>query len=228
MKEVAMRRILNAAIMSCILMAIAGFSGCVWGDDDGTSNPGLDKCTTPAFSPGAGEFTSDQNISISTSTQGATIYYTTDNSAPSTSSALYSAPISVSGNGANLTIRAIAVKTGMSDSEISNGTFTINYLKVASPRISPAPVKFNSSQTIIITCATDGATIHYTIDGTDPSETTGTALTNGTSFTLSSTSTVKAIALKPTMLASDITSVNYTFQQWTWVSGDNTVDQPGV
>jgi hypothetical protein len=99
---------------------------------------------------------------------------------------------------------------------------------VTAPQISPTPGKFNSEQTITITCATDGATIHYTTDNTDPSETAGIVIANGGTFILSSTTTVKAIAYKSGMDNSAITTVNYTFQQWTWISGDDIVDQAGV
>jgi N-acetylneuraminic acid mutarotase len=91
----------------------------------------------------------------------------------------------------------------------------------AVPQISPTPVKTNSEQIITITCVTDGATIRYTTDNTDPSETAGTIIASGGSFTLSSTSTVKAIAYKPGRVTSTITSIKYVFQQWTWVSGDS-------
>jgi hypothetical protein len=70
------------------------------GGDGGTSNPNIEKCATPVFSPGTGSFVSDQYISISTSTKGANIFYTTDNSEPSTLSNVYTTSVLVRGNGA--------------------------------------------------------------------------------------------------------------------------------
>ena len=79
------------------------------------------KCSTPAFSPVAGTYEGTQNVTI-TSTEGATIYFTTDGSNPTTSSNSYSAPISVS---TDMTIKAYAVKSGWSDSEIGEASYTI-------------------------------------------------------------------------------------------------------
>ena len=51
----------------------------------------------PAFSPAAGTYTSAQTVTLSTTTSGASIRYTTDGSTPTeTAGTLYSAPITVS------------------------------------------------------------------------------------------------------------------------------------
>ena len=77
---------------------------------------------TPTFSPAEGAYTSAQNVEISTTTTGATIYYTTDGNDPTTSSSVYSSAISVS---TNTTIKAMAVKDGMDNSSIASATYTI-------------------------------------------------------------------------------------------------------
>ena len=100
--------------------------------------------------------------------------------------------------------------------------------QVTSPQFLLAEGRYYNEQTITITCATEGATISYTTDNTDPSETEGTTITSGGSFELSTTGTVKAIAYRTGMLASEITSAEYIFPLWTWVSGDATIDQSGV
>jgi N-acetylneuraminic acid mutarotase len=99
--------------------------------------------------------------------------------------------------------------------------------QVASPQITPASDKYYSAQTITITCSTSGATIHYTTDGSDPSESAGTVITSGGTFSLTSPAIVKAIAYKSGATTSGITSVDYDFPQWTWVSGSDTPDEPG-
>lgn len=67
-------------------------------------------------------FESTQNVKLSTATEGATIYYTTDGTTPTTDSTAYtSAGIDLS---ATKTIKAIAVKEGYYDSEVFSGTFT--------------------------------------------------------------------------------------------------------
>ena len=47
-------------------------------------------CITPTFSPAAGTFASAQNVTISSETDGATIYYTVDGTEPTTESNVYS------------------------------------------------------------------------------------------------------------------------------------------
>jgi hypothetical protein len=72
-------------------------------------------------------------VTISDATPGATIYYTTDGSTPTISSPVYSAPITVTGNGSNVTItlKAIAVKSGMTNSAVSAATYSIVYPAMA-------------------------------------------------------------------------------------------------
>jgi len=60
---------------------------------------------TPAITPPGGTYTSAQAVSLSTQTSGATIYYSTDGTIPTTSSAVYASPISVS---ASKTVQAIS------------------------------------------------------------------------------------------------------------------------
>ena len=81
------------------------------------------KVATPAFSPAAGTYTEAQSVTISCETTGATIYYTTDGSEPTSSSTAYSGAITV---GETMTIKAIAVKEGMTDSSVASTTYTIS------------------------------------------------------------------------------------------------------
>ena len=78
---------------------------------------------TPAFNPTGGTYTSAQNVSLSCATSGATIRYSTDGSIPSITSPQYTAPISVS---ATKTIKAIAIKSGMTTSATATATYTIS------------------------------------------------------------------------------------------------------
>ena len=79
---------------------------------------------TPTFTPAAGVYTSAQNVTISSATAGASIRYTTDGSTPtSTVGTIYSAPVSVSVSQA---LKAIAYKSGMTDSTVASADYTIN------------------------------------------------------------------------------------------------------
>jgi regulation of enolase protein 1 (concanavalin A-like superfamily) len=78
----------------------------------------------PTFNPPAGTYSSAQTVTISTTTSGASIRYTTDGSTPSeTAGTLYNGPVTVS---ATATIKAIAYASGMTDSSIASATYTIN------------------------------------------------------------------------------------------------------
>ncbi|MCL2510940.1 MAG: choice-of-anchor J domain-containing protein, partial [Bacteroidales bacterium] len=77
---------------------------------------------TPEFTPPADVYYTAQNVTITSTTEDAVIYYTTNGTTPTTASTLYSAPVSVT---ENTVIKAIAVKTGMSDSEVATATYTI-------------------------------------------------------------------------------------------------------
>ena len=74
----------------------------------------------PTFTPAGGTFTSDQSVTISAA-DGATIYYTTDGTDPTTSSTKYESAITVS---KTTTIKAIAVKDGHTSS-IASATYTL-------------------------------------------------------------------------------------------------------
>ena len=75
----------------------------------------------PEFDPATWASGSTLSVSLSTDTDGATIYYTTNGSTPTTASTAYSSSISLS---ATTTIKAIAVKSGYVDSEVVSKTFT--------------------------------------------------------------------------------------------------------
>ena len=79
-------------------------------------------CADPTFSPAAGSYEGTQTVTISCSTDGAAIHYTTDGTDPTASSPTYSTALSVS---ATQTIKAIAMKDGLDDSEIVTAAYTI-------------------------------------------------------------------------------------------------------
>jgi hypothetical protein len=78
---------------------------------------------TPGFSPAAGTYSSAQSVTISDTTPGAVIHYTTNGTQPTAKSPKYSAPITIS---KTETLQAIAIATGYADSDTESGTYTIN------------------------------------------------------------------------------------------------------
>ena len=83
-------------------------------------NGGMESVATPTFSPEAGTYTTTQNVTISCTTSGATIYYTTDGTTPTTSSSVYSSPIAIS---ETTTVKAMAAKSGMTNSSVATAVY---------------------------------------------------------------------------------------------------------
>ena len=76
---------------------------------------------TPTFTPnGVSGFTGPQSVTITCATTGAKIYYTTDDTTPTTASTLYTTALSLT---STTTVKAIAVKTDMNNSAIATATF---------------------------------------------------------------------------------------------------------
>jgi hypothetical protein len=171
-------------------------------------NPETETVETPVFDPVEGAYNADQLVSISCATSGVTIYYTTDNSEPTTSSAVYSAPISVAGDGTAVTIKACATKNEMADSTVASGTYSIDYTQVATPTFSPTEGTFTTAQSVTISCTTPGASIRYTPNGSEPTSSTGTLYTGAVD--VSSTTTLKAIAYLAGWADSSVSTALYT------------------
>ena len=171
----------------------------------------VQQVAAPTFTPAAGTYTAAQNVTIACATSGADIYYTLDGSNPSTSSTKYTGPIAIS---ATTTVKAIAVKSGMTNSVVASATYTINSSAPeapAAPTFTPAAGTYTTAQNVTIACATAGAEIRYTIDGSNPSATS--ALYSGP-IAISTTTTIKAIALKDG-LSSAIAVAAYTIESST-------------
>ncbi len=79
----------------------------------------------------------------------------------------------------------------------------------AAPIFSPTPGIYSSPQIVTIASATPSTTIRYTTDGSAPSETNGTIYT-GSPITISTTTTLQAIAYEPGFTDSAVTTATYT------------------
>jgi len=162
---------------------------------------------TPVFSPPAGAYSVAQTVSISDATSGATIYYTTDGTAPTASSTKYTGAITV---GSTETIEAIAVASGYSNSAVASATYTITPVVMpvaATPAFSPAAGTYSAAQSVSISDATAGATIYYTTNGTAPT-TSSTKYTGA--ITVGSTETIEAVAVASGYTNSAVASATYT------------------
>jgi LysM repeat protein len=157
----------------------------------------------PAFTPGAGTFTSAQSVTISDATAGTTIYYTTNGTTPTTSSMEYSGPITVS---ATETLKAIAVEEGYTNSPVGSAVYTVVPV-LPTPTFSPAGGTYTTSQSVTISDSTSGTTIYYTTNGTTPT-TSSTKYENA--ITVSATETLEAIAVETGYTNSAVGTAAYT------------------
>ena len=102
----------------------------------GLSNTSL-QAATPTFSPAGGTYSTGQLVTISDGTSGATIYYTTNGTTPTTASTVYTTPVSVTVTGT--TIQAFAVASGLLPSAVGSSTYLIVPLGPAPTLTSAAP-----------------------------------------------------------------------------------------
>jgi formylglycine-generating enzyme required for sulfatase activity len=160
--------------------------------------------SSPVISPTEGTYTNAKIVSISAFPSDSNIRYTLDGSTPTeTNGTVYSGAFLVS---STKTIKAIAYKQGWTTSRVSNATYTITGI-VAAPTFSPASGTYTTSQSVSLSCALEGSSIRYTLNGTNPSSTNGILYSDAIS--VPSSVTIKAIAYKTEWEDSPITTAAY-------------------
>lgn len=113
----------QSRIRSLILLSVCLLAGCGGGGSSSTTTPPSgQQASTPVITSKAA-LNGAQIVSLSTSTSGATIYYTLDGSTPTSSSSVYTAPFLLD---ANLTLRAIATASGETNSSVASQDFAPN------------------------------------------------------------------------------------------------------
>ena len=192
----------------CHLHAIKGqdfanltVSNMLVGYNVGTSS---DICQTPVITR---DGTSDRII-MTTSTSGASIYYTTDGTEPTEESTLYTGPVTMT---FNCTVRAIAVHEELAPSEIRE--FSVDWLSVYG-----VTVNYNEG-VLSLACATPNSEIRYEIGGKEVTE-------NSTLYTVPITLTdnrvvkYKAFATGLDPVGGSFTPKNFTCAEVTLKSYD--------
>ena len=129
-----------------------------------------------------------------TAATGTTVYYTTDGTTPTTSSTQLSPPNNITLANDVDVIKAIAVRT------IGSFNYSSDVSECHIPLCSQ-PEIIVAGDNVTITCATPGASIFYTVDGS-PASPSSTPY-SGT-FSLGSTTTIKAVAFKTGYCVSDM------------------------
>jgi Subtilisin-like serine proteases len=168
---------------------------------------------TPTVSVAAGTYTSSQTVSLSDTTSGVSIYYTLDGTTPTSSSKLYSSPITISSTS---TLKAIAVDSSGNSSSVLSVLYTISK-SVTTPVTTvtiPTPtasVPSGSYRAPLVVMLRDRYSkplkAYYTLDGSTP--TTSSTLYPGY-IKITTTSTLKAIAVDFSGNTSQVLSNLYT------------------
>ena len=147
-------------------------------------------CATPTFARNGNQVTI-----TSSPAEGTTIYYTIDGSEPTTGSSVYAASLEMTGN---CTIKAIAKNDKLFTSETTS--MEVNWFKVETPVIALDGIY------VTITCVTPNTRIYYTLDGTTPTE---ESLRYASTFAMTGTCTIKAIAVRDNFNNSAIAMMSF-------------------
>lgn len=210
---------------------------------------GISNFPIPTISPNGGRFAYDQTVTVNiTAEDGATIYYTTDGSKPTTLSTTYTAPFTLN---ATTTVKAIAAKNDVV-SNVAEATYTfLDPLIIADESLSFA-TGVGSSQTQSLTVLTEGLTQDVTLTLSDANNvfsletntisksqeyatvdvtfsptvagnymgtiTLSSAGAESVTVQLTATATLAALSTPTDLTLSDVTSSSFT-ASWTAVDG---------
>ncbi|HEX3133320.1 MAG TPA: RICIN domain-containing protein, partial [Planctomycetota bacterium] len=157
------------------------------------------QATKPVISPNGGSFSGPVWVQLSSATPGANIRYTTDGATPTGSSATYSNPFQLT---ASKTVKAIAQKSGLSDSAVASVTITIT-----------GSTAYGMDYRPVVT----GVTMPTSVGGSLPGTLSGTGL-----FSTTSTLATKA-GIVPYSVNSALWSDNAQKQRWVALPGTATI-----
>ncbi len=153
----------------------------------------------PQFSPPGGAYSAGQSVTLTDATAGAVMYYSI-NGGTATS---YTTSISVSGSE---TISAYALSSGLPQSQTVLAEYQIGTV-AATPELLPGAGTYTLPQDVTIIDAAPDATIYYTTNGNNP---TTSSSKYSSPITVSSTETIKAMAVAAGYTNSPIASATYT------------------
>ncbi len=170
----------------------------------------IPRCVEPIITPGDGT-TFDapaQKVSISTTTTGAQIYFTTNGVSPTTSDTAYTAPFNIFDN---TLIKAIAIKSGCENSPIASADIFKFRETAIVPIINSAFIAGTTNKVghrrVVISSTTPNASIYYTLNDTSPNN---SSLLYVDYLEIFETTIIKAIATKQEYIDSAISTLEIT------------------
>lgn len=157
-----------------------------------------------SFDPASGSFAGTVTVSLATATAGATIYFTLDGSAPTVTSTKYTEPLVLT---TSKTIKALATKSGLADSEVRSSSYTITLPAAAAVTFSPSEGTYTATQSVTLSTATPDADIFFTLDGTNPNT---FSVVYASPILITKTTTIRAVAKSSTTALSTVAVATIT------------------
>jgi alpha-tubulin suppressor-like RCC1 family protein len=185
-----------------------------WDPSDVVSAPYILKVATPTLSPGGGVMTAAPTVTVNCTTAGAVLHYTTDGRDPVEADPTVSAGSTLVVSGSS-TLKVRGWLPGWLPSDVGAGTYYIHLGPAATPTFSVPGGSYSVPKTLSLATATLGAMIRYTLDGSDPNESSPIFMLP---LVLNSTTTVKARAFAVDREASAIATATYTINLGTVVA----------
>lgn len=178
----------------------------------------------PTIAPATQE-TQDAAVSVTiTGVEGATLYYTVDDTAPTAESTTYSAPFDVALDaiGATATVRAIAVVNGVESLEATSAVYTRVGVNPGTVTIAPGSRYFSADFDATITAGENAAKIVYKLNDGAETEVVGNTATVNISGTETVTLTAWAVSADGT--AGEVATATYTHAETTKYQRINSTD----
>ena len=159
----------------------------------------------PVFSPNGGNFGGTLNVTLSSATASANIYYTLDGTTPTPASTLYTEPIAIT---TSTTIRAIASGDGFIQSPVSSASFT-SLGQTPPVNFVPGSGTYTTAQTVSLSDTDSNATIYYTTNGSTP---TASSSPYTGPIAVPASMTIRAVAIDPVLQNSSVATAPYVIQ----------------
>ena len=132
-----------------------------------TASYALGQCADPIVSPEDGTVFEHSGLVVTIDQNGeeGVLRYTIDGSDPTSLSAVYTGPFTVDDS---TVVKAKVFSDRYFDSAVVTANLTREWETVATPIITAADAFVGSETEVVIACATPGATIRYTTNGSEP------------------------------------------------------------